>query len=412
MAAAKLKVLISGAGIAGPCLAYWLARTRLNLSITILERSPVPRITGQSIDIRGRAVGIIKEMDLEEAIRARTTTEEGTKLLDSKGKEIAYFGMGDVFTADYEILRGDLADLFMEATKKFDNIEYKYGDYVDSLEQTEKGVEVTFAGGGKNTFDLIVGADGSTSRTRTMILDEPTLKDSYKFIGQYIAFFSIPSQPTDDKIWYCYSAPKGLGLMTRPHRNPNTIGVYLCITMSKHGKRDQAVEDAMSQGTDATKKILRTYFENTGWQAKRILDGMDGSEDFYMAKAAQVKLPKWTEGRGVVVGDAAFATFGVGTTLAIESTYVLAGELSKIKHSSEIPEALKRYESVFRPIYAKSENLPPGFPQLGFPQTALGMKIRHSILWFVSKTKVYKLIPEDAGMQVVLPSYDWEEARE
>ncbi len=67
--AARLKVLIPGAGIAGNCLAYWLSRTRLDISITIVERSPVPRVTGQSIDIRGSAIDIIKEMKLEEAIR-------------------------------------------------------------------------------------------------------------------------------------------------------------------------------------------------------------------------------------------------------------------------------------------------------------------------------------------------------
>lgn len=67
--AARLRVFIPGAGIAGNCLAYWLSRTRLDISITIVERSPVPRVTGQSIDIRGSAIDIIKEMKLEEAIR-------------------------------------------------------------------------------------------------------------------------------------------------------------------------------------------------------------------------------------------------------------------------------------------------------------------------------------------------------
>ncbi len=69
-----------------------------------------------------------------------------------------------------------------------------------------------------------------------------------------------------------------------------------------------------------------------------------------MSKAAQVKLPKWTNGRALVLGDAAHATFGVGTSLAVESAYILAGELSMIKSSDEIPEALERYEGIFRPL--------------------------------------------------------------
>ncbi|KAB8304066.1 hypothetical protein EYC80_005408 [Monilinia laxa] len=197
--APRLKVLISGAGITEPCLAYWLSRTRLNISIRIIERSPVPRATGQAIDIRGSAVEITKKMKLEEAIRARNTTEQDTMMLNSSGKPFATFPVGDTFTSDYEILRADLSELFLEATESFDNIQYRYGDSVNKIEQTETGVNVTFDSGSKDTFDLVVGADGSTSNIRSMVLDDKTLKNSYNFIGQYIAFFSIQSQPNDSK---------------------------------------------------------------------------------------------------------------------------------------------------------------------------------------------------------------------
>ena len=407
MSAPKLKVLIAGAGIAGPCLAYWLAKTRLDISITIIERSPSPRATGQSIDIRGRAVEIIKAMKMEEAVRSRHTTEEGTKFVNSSGKIFAQFKAGDSFTADYEILRADLSQLFLDATEGLANVQYIYGDSVRSLEQTDKAVDVTFTGGSKDTFDLVVAADGSTSKTRSLILDEQVLKDSYKFLGQYIAFFSIPSRPTDPKLWQWYNAPKGLSIMMRPHRNTSTMGAYLCITMPARGKRDPTIEDAMDKGTEATKRMLHEYLEDAGWEAKRVLEGMDHAEDFYMSRCAQVKLPKWTNGRALVLGDAAFATFGVGTSLAIESAYFLAGELSKIQSSSDVPQALEKYEDVFRPLYAKMEDLPPGFPQIAFPQTSWGLRLRDSALWFVSKTKMYKLLQGDSKVDWKLPRYDW-----
>jgi 2-polyprenyl-6-methoxyphenol hydroxylase-like FAD-dependent oxidoreductase len=407
MSAPKLKVLISGAGIAGTCLAYWLTKTRLDIFITIVERSPTPRITGQSIDMHGPAIEIIKKMQLEEAVRAKHTTEEATVLVNSSGKTFARFDGGDTFTAEYEILRADLAGLFLEATEGLDNVQYIYGDSVRSLEQTEKDVNVTFTGGRKDTFDLFVSADGSTSKTRPMILDEPVLKDSYQFLGQYIAFFSIPSRPTDPKLWQWFNAPKGLCLMTRPHRNPSTIGAYMCITMPKRGVRDPAVEEAMDKGVKDAKRVLHDYFENAGWEAKRILEGMDHADDFYMARAAQVKLPQWTNGRALVLGDAAWATFGIGTSLAIDGAYILAGELSKIQNSNDIPEALKRYEQVFRPIYAKMEDLPPGFPQIVAPQTAWSLRLRNSLVWLVSKTKVHKLLPAGSEGDWKLPSYDW-----
>ncbi|KAL6710744.1 hypothetical protein ACN47E_007801 [Coniothyrium glycines] len=403
----KLKVLISGAGIAGPCLAYWLTRTRLNTSITVVERSPVPRVTGQSIDIRGPAISVIERMKLKEAVQVRHTTEEGTRIVNSSGKTIAEFGRGDSLTAEYEILRADLCQLFMDATKPFSNVHYIYGDYVTSLQQTKKDAQVAFASGATETFDLVVGADGSASKIRSMILDEETRKNSYKFIGQYIAYFSIPKNSQDTKHWYWYNAPKGLGLMTRPHRNNETVGVYMCVTTPAHGIQDLAVEKAIDQGLEAQKQILHQYFENAGWQAKRILEGLDQTRDFYMSKAAQVKLPKWTNGRTVVLGDAAFATFGIGTSLAIESAYFLAGELSKIKTSEDIPKALISYEDTFCPLYAKDEELPPAFPQIAFPQTAWALRLRDSALWIVSKTKAYKLLPKDGGHKFDLPDYDW-----
>ena len=266
---------------------------------------------------------------------------------------------------------------------------------------------MTFTGGSKDTFDLVVAADGSTSKTRSMILDKQILKNSYRFLGQYIAFFSIPSRPNDPKQWQWYNVPKGLSIMIRPHRNTSTMGAYLCITTPARGQRDPAVEDAIDTGTEAAKRILHRYFGNAGWEAKRVLEGMDNAEDFYMSRAAQVKLSKWTNGRALVLGDAAFATFGVGTSLAIESAYILAGELSKIQSSKDIPQALERYEEVFRPLYAKMEDLPPGFPQIAFPQTAWGLWLRDSALWFVSKTKLYKIFQGDSGIDWKLPDYKW-----
>ncbi|KIW70005.1 hypothetical protein PV04_02317 [Phialophora macrospora] len=419
MSAPHLKVLISGAGIAGPCFAYWLARTRLRASITIVERSPVPRATGQAIDIHGPAIEIVRRMKLLDAIRSHYTTEEGTVFLNRMGKPVAQFSAGETFTAEYEILRADLSRLFLEATKPFDNIRYVYGDSITSLTQngTDTRVEVKFASGTEDTFDLVVAADGSTSRTRPMILDAQTRqhrhddkdkdKGIYNFLGQYSAFFSIPSRPDDSRMWQIYSLPTGLCMMIRPHRNPATMGAYLSITMPERGRRDPAVEEALESGVDETKRMLHTYFDHAGWEAKRVLEAMDSAPDFYMSRAMQVKLPKWTNGRGALLGDAAWATFGAGTTLAIGGAYILAGELSKIQSHADIPHALQGYEEVFRPIYTKMEDLIPGFPQIMFPQSLWGIGVRDSVLWVLSKTKLYKLLGEGPEKEWDLPSYDW-----
>ena len=266
---------------------------------------------------------------------------------------------------------------------------------------------MTFDGGSKNTFDLVVAADGSTSKTRPMILNEQILKDCYRFIGQYVAFFSIPSQPTDPKLWQWYTAPNGLALMMRPHRNPDTMGAYLCVTMPTREQQDPIINDALNKGVKDQKRVLHEYLDNAGWEAKRILQGMDHAEDFYMSRLALVRLPKWTNGRALVLGDAAFATFGVGTSLAIESAYVLAGELSKIQSSNDVPQALVRYEEIFRTLHSKYGEPPSFFPQIAFPRTSCGLWIRDTILWLVSKTKLYKIFQGGSEIDWKMPRYDW-----
>lgn len=408
----KLNILISGAGIAGPCLAYWLGRSRLNANITVLERAPIPRVTGQSLDIHDHAVEIVKKMKLEEAIRELHTKEEGTRILKASGKPMAQFDVGEVFTANYEILRADLAGLFLDASREFKNVNYVFGDYVKTLSQQSdtNAVDVEFAKGSKATYDLVVAADGASSQLRNMFLDEETRRDSYNFLGQYIAFFSIPREKQDPNYWQVYNAPKGFSVMTRPHRNGTSNGAYMCITQPKHGVRDPVVEAAIDAGPAATKKMMHDYFKHIGWETPRILAAMDKADDFYMARIAQVKLPKWTNGRCVCIGDAAFATFGVGTTLAVESAYLLAGELSKVQSSADIPAALEMYEEVFRPLYKQMEDLPPFFPQFAFPQTAVGLTILRSAAWVVQKTKIYKLFMgggESGVMKWKLPEYEW-----
>ena len=410
MSGLNLKVLISGGGIAGSCLAYWLSRTRHNISITVIERSPSPRPTGQCVDIRDQAIEIIKLMGLEKQIRDKTTQELGTTLLGRSGKPVATFMGTDNFTAEYEILRADLSKLFLDATDKLNNVKYIYGDQVTSLEQTEKKVNVTMASGARESFDLFVAADGSTSRTRAMFLDAETLKDSYHLLGQYIAFFSVPSEPTDGRLWQWYNRPGGRCVMMRPHRTSETRGVYLCITMPAHGQRDPVVEAAMDKGTDETKRMLHDYFKGHGWQTERLLKGMDECDDFYMARAATVKLPKWTNGRAVVLGDAAHATFGIGTSLAIEGAYSLAGAISEMENVDQVSSALQKFEDSFRPKTTEDE-LPPFYPQIAFPNTSTGLFVLNSFLWFASTSRLYKLLgllfANGGEAKWTLPAYEW-----
>jgi 2-polyprenyl-6-methoxyphenol hydroxylase-like FAD-dependent oxidoreductase len=418
MSTPTFRILIAGGGIAGPCLAFWLTKTSLDISIVVIERSPFPRSTGQAIDIRGPAVKIIQQMGLEETIKSKHTGETGTAFVDSDGKIIAQFeSTGDTSrqsaTSEFEILRAELADVFLKATEGKSNIKYVYGDSIKGLEQDGADVWVTFDKRKQERFDVVVAGDGQGSKTRSFMFDKETLADPYNFLGQYAAFFTIPSRANDAKTWRIHAEPKGRSISLRPHRHEGSCGAYLVVTQPARGNRDPAIEEAMKEGPNAIKKILHEYFKDAGWEVKRVLEGMDQSDDFYFDQVAQVKLPKWTNGRCVLIGDAGFAPTpisGQGTSLAIESAYVLAGELSKVRSSVDIPTALENYEKVLRPLVDKVQNIPSAAPQIANPQTNWGIWALNTAIWGVQKSGLYKLFGsfgEISEKDWKMPEYKW-----
>jgi 2-polyprenyl-6-methoxyphenol hydroxylase-like FAD-dependent oxidoreductase len=148
-------VLISGAGVAGITLAYWLRRN--GFTPTVVERASAVRDGGYKVDIRGAALGVVERMGLLDQIRERVTDVRAGSVVDRKGRRVASMD-GDTFGGrahgDAEILRGDLHQLLFGATQ---GVEYLWGDSIADLQQAGDHVQVTFNSGVRRTFDLVVG---------------------------------------------------------------------------------------------------------------------------------------------------------------------------------------------------------------------------------------------------------------
>lgn len=425
---APLKVLIIGGGITGPALAFWLAK--LDCDITIIERSPDLRASGQQIDIRGQGVTCMRRMGLERAVRDKVVDEQGFKFIDSQGRTIAYFeanktGQGkQSFTAEFEIMRGDLVRILYEHTKA--KCKYVFGTTVEDFEQLGNGVWVTFNDGRQEEFDLLVGADGQGSRTRRKMLgsDAP---EAFESFGLYLSYFTVPKTEKDENFATALLLPKRRVVATRVD-NPKTMQVYLAIMDPKGELKD--LDEALKAGDmEKQKQIYIDLFKDGGWETPRLLEGLNNSseaKDFYSQKVGQVKMDKpWSKGRVVLLGDAAYCpspVSGVGTSLGIVGPYILAGEIAKHLHmnkndadgSSEdrgqaIDAALKSYESVLRPFVDKSQKLPPGVPGIVYAETEWGVWIRTLIISLVSKLRITKLIErfssDDFGGGWKLPEY-------
>ncbi|KAL2862216.1 uncharacterized protein BJX67DRAFT_366831 [Aspergillus lucknowensis] len=398
-----LKILICGAGIAGNALAFWLSRPNPgghNDSITVTERHPTLRATGLQVDLRGPGIQVLKRMGLEEAFRAKAVQEQGLRLVDGKGRGWGYFpanrsGKGlQSFTTDWEVMRGAFCRLLYDKCSGEQGVEYRFGVRVTEIKQQEgEGVEVVFSDGRRQTFDLVVGADGLGSRMRRMMygFDEGdrAANPGYHSLGVYAAYGTIQQ---DMKEGEGYDATVLLatghrGIMVRRH-DPHWYQAYVnCKSNSAEELKSSGTADIAEE-----KKVLARVFRGVGWESERILHGLVKSEDFYRERIGVVKLDSWSRGRVVLVGDAAYcpsAMTGMGTTCGLVGAYILAGEISTAlaeSGSQDITAALKRYEQQLRPFMDQvQKGLTDSDNYMDkFPSSRLGIALAYCLFWICS----------------------------
>ncbi|MGX1774419.1 FAD-dependent monooxygenase [Nocardia brasiliensis] len=315
-----IKVLVAGASIAGPALAHWLRRR--GAEVTVVERAPELRPGGQAVDARGVTREVIRRMGLDAAVRAARTETAGAYTVDADGNVLETFRAdddgGDGYIAEIEILRGDLSQVLYDDTR--DDVEYLFGDRIAELTQDADGVDVTFAGGDRRRFDLVVGADGLHSALRAMVFGPH--EQFVRHLGHVLAFYSVPNEFGLDRWLLDYQEP-GRSAMLRPIQDATRA-----MAMFSFADADFDVD---YRDVAAQKRLLRERMTGLGWSTPRILAHLDDTPDFYLDQVAQVVMDRWSNGRVVLLGDAAFSSSpmsGQGTGLALIGAYILAGELA------------------------------------------------------------------------------------
>ena len=370
----QLSVLICGGGVAGPSLAFWLARA--GHRVTVVERFPALRAAGAQIDIRAQGIEVIKRMGLLDATRDKLVDEAGVSLVDSQGRVKATImanksGQGaQSLTSEYEIMRGDLVRILYDATK--DDVKYVFGKTVEYFKQDHESVTVHFSDGQTDSFDILVGADGQGSRIRKAILplDAP---DPLKRFGLYVAYWFVPCEGDDNNIRRTYSAPSRM-IMRRSH-NPTETQAYFFLKDDS-----EEVRSIPRASIEKQKEFWSQRFQDAGWQTNRFIEGMKTTDNFYCQEVVQVRTDTWSNGRIVLLADAAHCPSpfsGMGTTGALVGAYVLAGEINQT--SEDIKQAFANYDETLRPFVNEIQKVNPFLLRLGFPSTQLGIKLIHLI---------------------------------
>ncbi|HEU4947260.1 MAG TPA: FAD-dependent monooxygenase [Kribbella sp.] len=397
-------VLISGAGIAGPALAHWLQR--YGFSPTVVEVSPGPRPGGQTVDIRGVAREVVEYMGLMPVVRQRQLHERGLEYVGADGRRQAampaelFEGSGPV--AEIEILRGDLSDLLLDATR--DTVEYLYSDSITALVQDDEGVLVMFEHAATRRFDLVVGADGVHSRVRSLAFGP---ESSYvHHLGGYGSYFTIPTPVALDGWMRIYTAPGGRWVGLRPDHDPKQARALLNFR--------SPVLDLNRRDRDHHQRILTETFGGLGWHTRHILDAMRDAADFYFDSTSKVVVPEWSKGRVTLLGDAGYCgspLAGHGTALALVGAYVLAGELAAA--DGDHLRALPAYQAQLQAYVDQRTALPPGGMGAAMPMTRPGIWLRNTSTRLMTSRPLRGLVAKAAAQPdaITLKSYAGVSAR-
>ncbi|GAA1332625.1 FAD-dependent monooxygenase [Pseudonocardia xinjiangensis] len=391
-------ILISGASIAGPALAYWLRKN--GFTPTVVERAPALRPGGQAVDLRGAGRTVVERMSLMDDVRAVALDQRGLAYVDGTGHIKARLGAdafgGEGIVSEIEVLRGDLAAVLHRAS--LPGTEYLFDDTITGIDQDDDGVTVTFEKAAPRRFGLVIGADGLHSAVRSLAFGPEA--DSVRPIGCYTAWFTAPADIDLDGWYLMHNAPGGLVASARPGRLPHEIKAGLSFRSEPitYDRRDIAQQ----------RDIVARRLAGVGWETPRLLAAMREAPDFAFDSMGQVHLDRWSAGRVVLLGDAGYCPSpltGLGTSLALVGAYVLAGELAA--SDGDHRAAFARYEQVMRPYVTEGQKLPPGGVSGYAPQGRFEIRIRTASMNWMTRWPLRPLIAAQfakAG-NIALPDY-------
>ncbi|MFI0779504.1 FAD-dependent monooxygenase [Streptomyces sp. NPDC021212] len=367
---AKRTVLISGASIAGPALAYWLHRS--GFAVTVVEKAGALRDGGYPIDIRGTAIEVVRRMGILPRLRDAHIDSRRCTFLNAEGGEVAalppHAVAGSVEGQDLEVRRGDLAAVLHGKVR--DDVEFLFDGSIDTLDQSEQGVDVTFRGGQRRTFDLVVGADGMHSSTRESLFGPE--EQFHRYLGYCFAIFTMPNTFGLSRELMMWNTP---GKAAALYAVGDSDELHAFLTFHQ----PEPPFDAL-RNPDAQRDLVATVFAGAGWEVPGMVNAMRDADDLFFDTAGQIRMPRWSSGRVALVGDAAYAPSfltGQGSSLALAGAYMLANALATHRDHTA---AFAAYERGVREFVAMNQALVDNGAATLFPTTVRALEQRNTML--------------------------------
>ncbi|MCO1657816.1 FAD-dependent monooxygenase [Pseudonocardia humida] len=367
---ANRKILVSGASIAGPALAYWL--DRYGFEVTVVEKAARLRGGGYPIDVRGPARDVVERMGLLPRLRQAHVDTRKITFLDPDGAVIAGLRpealTGGAEDLDLEVRRGDLADCLYGLVR--DEVEFLFDDSIATLRDRADHVEVTFDSGSPRTFDLVIGADGLHSNTRRLVFGPE--ERFHRYLGSCFAGFTLPNDLGLSHEAVLWNVP---GRAAVQYAQDPGEPVHGFLVFGRTEPPFGAFRDPRAQ-----RDLVASMFTDAQWEVPRMVAAMRGAEDLFFDVVSQIHMPAWSSGRVALAGDAAHATSfvsGQGSSLSLIGAYVLAGELAT---HADHTTAYAAYERTIREFVELNQSLAGGGGSATLPRTREQLEARNEVL--------------------------------
>jgi 2-polyprenyl-6-methoxyphenol hydroxylase-like FAD-dependent oxidoreductase len=352
------KALISGAGIAGSTAAYWLAKS--GFQVTVVEQVRGTRSSGSPVDVRGPAKDVAERMGVMSQIREASTQVRDMVFVNARGRAMSRVAMSAwAEPGDVELPRGDLAAVLRGAVP--DEVEFEFDNTVSALDQDTDGVTAEFSSGPPRRFDVVIGADGVHSGIRALAFGPES--DYVTHLGVYVGTLPLDGETGTDLVMY--NAPGRAVAIHPARRRPIAAFMFRAPQILHFDHRDR----------DQHKRLLCDAYAGAGWRVPELLDRVRAADDLYFDSVSRVRVPTWSNGRVVLIGDAAscVSLLGDGSTLAMTGAFTLADALT-----GDIPSGLRDYEARHRPQRAAKENAVTLAANLFVPATRIGIAVRNA----------------------------------
>lgn len=311
-----MRALIVGGGIGG--LSAAIALGRAGHDVTVIERDPTWSVYGVGIIQQANVVRAMAQLGVLDAFLDAACGFDAVEIYVPSGERVARVPAPSLVPgkpANVGIGRRALQRVLGDSAKAL-GAQVRLGLTVAALDDDGAGVDVRFSDGGADRYDVVVGADGVYSQTRSMILPDA---ERPEFTGQGVWRYNFP-RPAGLDALHVYNGPIGVGLVPM-----SAAQIYLFATSAEPGNPHYARADLAA--------TMRAKLADTAPQIQALAAQISDNDGVvYRPLEAMMVHGPWSKGRVVLLGDAVHATtphLGQGAGMAIEDAIVLAEELEK-----------------------------------------------------------------------------------